>query len=328
MLQVPEADPIEPLQLLVQIKALKEKGFRIGWRLRLSGSELPVVFEHCDFLQVMTREFDGLQLSDIVTKARAATRPGAQALELIASDIATGDDFQLCFRAGFDFFQGPFVTSRENWHPPKSELDRTQVIQILNRLRSGAQSNELANALKRDPVLTYKMLRYVNAPAMGLRKTITEIEQALVILGRDQLYRWLSLLLFDVKSAGFAERALFEQALVRARLMEQIALRCGLPAALAEQLFLTGLFSLLDQMMGQTISQILEKVAVADKVREALLGDQGLFAPFLRLGKACESGQPEEIALLAAACNVDPNTVNQELINALTWANAVGEIGT
>jgi EAL and modified HD-GYP domain-containing signal transduction protein len=274
----------------------------------------------------MIPEFDGLELRDIVHQMRAQCRSGSDDLLLIASDVPTFDDFQLCYRAGFDFFQGPFVSSRENWHPPKSDIDRAKVIQILNRLRGGAQTSELADALRRDPVLTYKMLRYINAPAMGLRKQITEIEQALVLLGHDKLYRWLSLLLYDVKGAGYAEHTLFEQALVRARLMEQISLRAAMTASVADQLFLTGLFSLLDQMLGLPTEQILAKVAVTATVRDALLYRKGPFAPFLALGVACETSGSEEIGVLAGECGVDEATVNDELVHALTWASEIGEL--
>jgi EAL and modified HD-GYP domain-containing signal transduction protein len=326
MLVVPPAVQIDPVQLRVQIDGLQERGFQVGWRWQLERATTAVALEACDFVQVLTSAFDGLQLSDFTAQGRSHPRTGREPLKFIASDIATADDFQLCYRAGFDYFQGPFVTSRENWHPPKSDIDRAKVILILNRLRSGAQTSELAKALRCDPVLTYKMLRYINSPAMGLRKQITEIEQALVLLGQDKLYRWLSLLLYDVKGAGYAEHALFEQALVRARLMEQLALRSGLASPLADQLFLTGLFSLLDKMLGLPTEQILAKVAVTNTVRDALLHARGPFFPYLQLGVACEAGAPEEIAGFAARCGLEPGGVNHELICALTWANEIGEL--
>jgi EAL and modified HD-GYP domain-containing signal transduction protein len=326
MLDVPPQSQLDPMQMTVQVEGLREKGFRVGWRLRPGATETAAAFATCDFIQVITPELNGLELSDIVAQARSHSRPARDELRLIASDVATFDEFQLCFRAGFDYFQGPFVSSRENWHPPKSDIDRTKVIRILNRLRAGAQTAELAEALRRDPVLTYKMLRYINSPAMGLRKKITEIEQALVLLGQDKLYRWLSLLLYDVKGAGYAEHALFEQALIRARLMEQLALCRSMPSSVADQLFMTGLFSLLDQMLGLPTEQILAKVAVTDTVRDALLHRKGPFAALLGLSIACEASAPEEIAILAQACELDPDAVNHELIRALIWANEVGEL--
>lgn len=308
-----------------QVAELRELGYKVGARLHPGSFPMAESSGPYDFFRVQTGDFDGLQLAELVATVKERSLDQNAATLMIASGIATFDDFQLCFRGGFDLFQGAFIASRENWHPPKSEINRAKVIQILNRLRAGAQTDELAGALRQDAILTYKMLRYVNAPAMGLRTHITEVEQALVLLGRDKFYRWLSLLLFEVKGAGYAERTLFEQALVRARMMEQIAQNTSMPQALAEQLFMTGLFSLLPPMLGQPIEEIIAKVAVAAPVREALLTGGGPFGTFLQLAIACEKGESERVAELADNCALDLVFVNREQIGALAWANEVTE---
>ena len=314
----------DPEALAPRLAAARDRGFRLGWRIRPTTTIPGTLLAACDFAQILTPDFDGLQLADLVRRLRALPRPaGAPALELIASDIGAFDDFHVCFRAGFDYFQGPFITSRENWHPPKSEIDRTHVIQLLNKVRGGADNNELADSTRLDPVLTFKLLRYINSPAIGLQKEITAIDQGLVVLGREKFYRWLSLLLFDVRRAGFTERALVEQALVRARLMERLG---GSTHINPDHGFLTGLFSLLDEILGQPLEQVLSQVAVPDEVRQALLVRQGPLAPLLTLAIASETGDPEEIAALAGTAGVSPELVNRNLLGSLVWAQEVAQI--
>lgn len=327
MLDLPEDAARDPAALTAQLASVIARGFRIGCRIRpqLVGV-LAEVAAACDFMQVLATDFDGIEIASLVSRAKVLPRSAPAPLEILASDINTFDDFQLCFRAGFDFFQGPFVTSREHWHPPKSELDRANVIHLLNELRGGAENAVLATLMRQDPVLSYKMLRYINSPAMGLRQKVTALDQALVILGREKFYRWLSLLLFDVRGAGFGERALIEQALVRARLMERLGCESQVGGLDSDLLFLTGLFSLLDQMMGQPIEVVLSKVTVPEEVQNAVLAHTGPFAPFLLLGVACESGGLGDIANLASQCAVDAEIVNRELLAALIWAQEVGEM--
>lgn len=298
---------------------LRRAGFRVGWRLRSLDSIEAVSRFQWDVIEVTASEFDGLELAEIATRVRQFSRVP----KLLACELASYDDFQLCFRAGYDYFQGPFVLDRENWHAPKSDLDRTRVILVLNRLRAGAENPELAATIRLDPVLAYKLLRYINSPAMGLARVIDQIDQALTVLGRDRFYRWLSLLLFDVKNAGFRERALFEQALVRARFMEELSSFCDSPDLVSEHLFMTGLFSLLDCMMGEPLDRILSKVVVPKAVEAALLTRTGPFAPFLALAIVCESGDSEEIARAASACGVDAEVVNLQLVAALGWVQGV-----
>lgn len=302
---------------------LAARGFRLGWRMRPGAPVVPELLARCHFVQVLTPGFDGLQIAALLGQLRAlpAIDGGRQ---LLASDLASYDDFSLCFRAGFDHFQGPFITSRERWTPPKGDVDRTRVIQLLNQARAGAETAALAGGLRQDPVLTYKLLRYINSPAIGLQKAVTTLDQGLLVLGREKFYRWLSLLLFDMKRSGFAERSLIEQALVRARLMETVGQ--GLPGINADHLFLTGMFSLLDELLGQPIEQVVAQVAVPDAVRDALLRRQGPLAPFLSLAVASETGDPDDIREQAEHCGVSADQVNRELLGALVWANEIGEL--
>lgn len=323
LLDPPADAPLDAEALGATMARLRGRGFRLGWRVRAGGPLVPALLARCQFVQVLTPGFDGLQIAALLAQLRELPADDA-GRELIASDLATHDDFGLCFRAGFDYFQGPFITSREQWTPPKGEVDRTHVIQLLNQARAGAETADLVAGLRQDPVLTYKLLRYINSPAIGLQKAITTLDQGLVVLGREKFYRWLSLLLFDMKRSGYAERGLIEQALVRARLMERLGQ--GIAGVNADHLFLTGMFSLLDELLDQPIEQVLAKVAVPDAVRLALLTRQGPLAPFLSLAVASESGDADDIREQAAHCGVSAAAINRELLGALVWANEIGEL--
>ncbi|MGA2550655.1 MAG: HDOD domain-containing protein [Burkholderiaceae bacterium] len=309
------------------IDVARQAGFRIGWYHTAAGPIAPDVLALVDFLQVRSGDFDGLQLVEIVRWATKARGANANRLQFVASGVTTLDEFRLCFQAGYDYFQGPFVNNREQWHPPKSEVDRMRVIRILNEFQAGAETGQLGALIRQDAVLSYKLLRYINSPAMGLAKQIAHIEQGLALLGRGPFYRWLSLLLFDFKGAGFAERVLFEQALVRARLMEQIAVHSECSGLNPDHLFMVGLFSLLDQMLQMPTIAVLEKISVPEDVRKALIERSGPLAPFLGLSLICETGDPDEMALLASACRVNLATVNVELMRAVSWAQNVATLG-
>lgn len=305
------------------IASLVGAGFQVAWKLRSFSESLLPVLARCHLIQIETPEFDGLQLKELSRKLKGLNRPkGMAPVRLIARDVQELDDFQHCFRAGFDFFHGPFVTSRKSWNVPKSDVDRTRVLQILNRLRGGADYSILAAALRTEPVLTYRLLRYANSAAMGLQRQVGAIDQALLVIGADKLHRWLSLLLFDMKDRGFAERALVEQALVRARTMETL----GAKTLNSEFAFLTGLLSLLDKLLGRPIADVLPQISVPEDVKRALIDQTGPYALLLDLAKMCEQGDQRLIAEAAARCGLDAGLVNAQLIASLNWANEVAAI--
>lgn len=306
-----------------RIHVARSRGFRIGYQLRPEVS-VEAVVPLCDFIQISTPAYNGLEIADWVRHLRKLET--VSPLSLIAADIESLDDFHVCFRAGFDYFNGPFVNSRENWHPPRGSVERARIMQVLSQLRSGVENTELAGSIRQDAVVTYKLLRYINSPVNGLANEVTTIEQCLLLLGRDRFYRWLSLLLFDVQKAGFVERMLIEQALVRASLMERTGRRAGTAGADLDQLFLTGLFSLLDKLLDQPLAETLASVRMPQAVSDALLARRGPLTPFLTLAIACENGIQEEIAAGAAACRLDAAGVNHDSMSALIWANEMSEI--
>lgn len=309
-------------RLFERILAAKELGFLIGMQRR-PDAPMETMLSLCDFVQISTPDFNGLEIAELVRRLRKLM--GSGTISIIAGDIQSLDDFQVCFRAGCDYFHGPFVERREQWHPPKGNVDRGRITQVLHQLRNGVENGILASTLRQDAVVTYKLLRYINSPANGLTSKINSVEQCLLLLGRERFYRWLSLLLFDVQKPGFTERVLTEQALVRASLMERIGGRINRPDAKPDLLFLTGLFSLLDQFLGRPMAEILTSVAVPTEVSNALINNTGPLAPFLALGIACEQQADVEIARYAEACGVDAALVNQDMMAALIWANEVSE---
>jgi EAL and modified HD-GYP domain-containing signal transduction protein len=313
------AESISPESVLEQFAHLRERGLHYGLSLMAADESRIALYAAADFVQVNAAAFDGVDLRALPGRLRALRPAQLPPLVLVASQLQTYDDFQLVFQSGFDYFQGPFVSSRENWHPPTSEINRMRVLELLNLVRRGAEFDVISETLKTEPVLTFKLLRYINSPGMGLQRPATTIAQALLVLGHEKFYRWLSLLLFDIRTPGYRERILTEQALTRGRFMEYISGQGAIPPD-ADQLFLCGLFSLLDQFMGIPLPEILAKVNLPEPVCAALLGRPSPLQVALRLALATEADDPQAIAVEAAACNLDSVAISEASLRALEWA--------
>ncbi|MBU1690319.1 MAG: HDOD domain-containing protein [Gammaproteobacteria bacterium] len=311
---IAEIDLDEMRANLAHIEAL---GFKQGWSINRPHPEYTEFLNKADFIEIDPAGLDGIQLKAMISDLRAANAEQ----KLIACRLQTSDDFQYCFENGFNYFMGPFVSSRENWHPAKSDVNFMQVFQALEMIRSGAEFDAIADCLRTDPILTFKLLRYINSPGIGLQQKINEIQQALLLLGRDRFYRWLSLLLFDSTKPGYHENVLREQALTRGRFMEMLAGKGRVPAN-ANQLFLTGLFSLMNVMLGQSIDDVLKQVALPEAVASALRSEASAMHDALTLAITVESGIGD-MAAAAAQCDVDATEVAAMLIDALAWSQQI-----
>ena len=323
----PARQALDSETIVLHLNSLRQAGFACGWLIRKSQltehpNLLTLAASTADFVQIQTADFDGMEIK-LLLKSLAAERPSdLPKIRLIANELNSYDEFNLCFQGGFDYFLGKFVTSRENWHPPKSEINRLRVIETLNLLRSGAEFDQIATQLKLDPVLTFKLLRYLNSPAMGLQSPVTTMEKALIVLGRENFYRWLSLLLFDIKAPGYRERIVTEQALARGYFLESMAGQGRVPAQ-KDHLFILGLFSMLELLMGQPMSAILAQTRLPEPVHAALLEQPGAYRDALLLAIAAEGLSPDECEQQSEICGLSAIQVSLYAVEALTWANEV-----
>ncbi len=301
--------------ILPRLHDLRALGFRIGLA---NYRESPEMQPLLDLAEYMLIDVSDRPLPDITTEINAISR-NAFSKKLVAQDIESLEMLQVCKKLPFTYFQGSFVTSREKWDKPRVDTGRLKVLEIMNLVRRNAETAEIAALFRQDPVLSYKILRYINSPAGGLSKPASTLEHALLILGQQQLYRWLTLLLFVSGSVEELDAALMENALVRARLTELLGAD-KMDASQKEDLFVTGMFSLLDVLLRVPMDQALENLKLPEAVTQALIAREGPFAPYLALATACEEFDAHKIASLSQLLNLDVDQVNINHIDALVWA--------
>lgn len=246
-------------------------------------------------------------------------------LELFATGIDTLDEHHLCHQWHFAFFHGRFAET----HLPTREASggdphKVLLLNILRLVQGEAETAEIAEAMKQDPLLAFRILRYLNSPALGLRHRIDSLAQALVILGRQRMARWLSVLLFSVREPNFGDWLMVEGALTRGRLMEELGKRL-MPGQATDPLFLTGIFSSLDRLLRRPLAEILDDMPLADDVRAALLERSGPYAPLLAVAEAGEDYNLPRMEETAKAAGLDPADVNHALLAATAWASEVTE---
>jgi EAL and modified HD-GYP domain-containing signal transduction protein len=254
-----------------------------------------------------------------ITVQIAAVSKVAAGKRFVATGVQTLEAFHMCHKLQFALFMGPFITRRETLDNPTMGPSRAKVLDLMNRVRTGAEQPELAAQFRHDPALSVRLLRYVNSPGMGLMNKIGGIEQALMVMGQDKLYRWLTLILFTGGKAQELDQAVLENALVRGRMAEQLAGR-ALFAKARDEIFVAGLFSLLDVVMGMPMEQVLKQISLPAEITEAIISQRGPYAPYLALAIACEQDDQSSIEALAKQIGREVDDINAVHMDALLWA--------
>ena len=297
-----------------RLKQVAAAGFQIALDDFVYTPELEPLLSFVSYVRVDVAQCNAMQLGEQV--AEVQKHPS---VILLAKNVQTDEDFEACRRLGFHQYQGYYFTQMQPALPPRLNSDRVRVMELLNLVMNHADISAMEEVFKRDATLSYKLLRYINSPGCGLPQQLRSIAHALVMLGHDQLYRWLTLLLFTSGKLDARSQALLKNAMVRARLTERLG-RKALPQELQEGLFIAGIFSLLDVLLNLPMEQALAQLNLPEPLLQALIRHEGPYAPFLQLAVACEQWDQDKMAELAAACGLDVHEVNLAHVQAMIWA--------
>jgi c-di-GMP-related signal transduction protein len=259
--------------------------------------------------------------TDVGDQARTYAAAKHSALRMVGRPVGTWADFDACAALGLDAFVGKLHLTPRPGSPVKG-MNPTQhvILQLMQMVQATEDVAKLESALKRDPALTYKLLRYINTAGFGAGREVQSLRQAISLLGYAPLYRWLVLLLATASASGYSP-VLMETAVVRGRLAELLGQKT-LGKSAAEHLFVAGMFSLLDRLLGLSMKEVLDTIQLPDEVVKALTKREGSYGPYLALAEACELNS-NLVASLAAALALTPSEVNAAHLSALAWAQSV-----
>lgn len=193
------------------------------------------------------------------------------------------------------------------------------IVELIRRVDAEEPIEKLEATLKRDPPLAFKLLRYINSPAFGLRVEVSSFRHAIMLLGYQRLKRWLALLLVTASKEINLKPVMFA-AVRRGLLMEALACGSG-DEEMRGELFICGVFSLLDRMFQQPFAQLLDSIPVAERVQQAIVDSSGPFHPYLEIVRAAESESMFDLRDAADSLMMSVGEINRAQLRALLAAS-------
>ena len=305
--------------VLRRCRELRAEGFSIALDdFAVDSTTLPLL-EVADIVKI-----DLLQHN--VSTLEAAVRTFRRwPVRLLAEKVDSEQMARYCMELGFELFQGYYFARPSVLRERRQEASAAPMIRLLELLLHDAEIKELEKVFKQHPDLTYRLLRLVNSAASGLSSRISSVTQALLLVGRRELQRWLQLLLFTTDSKVPYPSPLLQTAATRARMMENLAVQ-EVPGnrALHDKAFMTGLLSLADVLLGWSREEVVFQLGVAEDVAQALQTESGLLGQLLKISCWVEANdRASALALLHELENVDLTRLNRAHMDALAWVNEI-----
>lgn len=239
----------------------------------------------------------------------------------LAEKLETLEDYELAKSMGFSLFQGfffskPRIVNAATTLAPNLLL-RLQLVKLA--FDPNVNYRKIAEIIKHDTALTYRLFRVVNSVFFGLDYKVSNIRQALSILGMDEIKKWITLISLS-QIGNNKPSELITMSLIRGRSMELIAPKAGL-ASRAEDMFIVGLMSLMDAITDTSMQEIILLTSISPSIAEPLLYGTGIIGDILTSIIHYENSRWAKAQELAAKYCVSLNDISKAYLQAIEWSN-------
>jgi EAL and modified HD-GYP domain-containing signal transduction protein len=314
---------IEPdNEVIAACRKLKDAGYKLAMDDFVLSSMGSPFLEIADIVKV---DFCGMPPDD---RRRIADDLARRNIAALAEKVETVEDFDAAVAAGYAFFQGYFFSKPVIRTGSRITSNRLNNFRLLHEVSKPDFSyDQMEDILKQDVALTYHLLKYINSVWFSLRHEVTGVKHALVLLGPGEVRKWAALMsLRNLSNDKPSE--LFLRSITRARMGESLAPHIGLKTH-ASDLFLMGMFSLIDGLLDMPMAEILPKLPLARPVSQALLGQPGDYLAAKDAIVAYEKGNWDMFTATSKDLRLNTQVMPALFSDSLRWAtDALGSIST
>ncbi len=292
-------------KLIAGIRRFIDAGYRMALDDFIYSPEYDPILEMVHIVKL-----DLLQLSDQqLVQHIELLKPFS--VTLLAEKIETQEVFNRCKALGFKLFQGYFLCRPQIVEGRKLSSSEVVMVELMSLLADpDVTTYAIGQIVKKDPQLTFKIIRIVNSSLFNLIRKIDSIEEAVVLLGVQEIKRWCALIAFSGETAKPDE--LTRHTLIRARMCEQLA--NASPKLSGSSAFMMGVFAGLDALLDTPREEILQQVILNDDIQRAIQYGEGDYGKLLTTVDSFITGDWNS---LPDACSVQQ--LNKAYQDSLSW---------
>lgn len=238
-------------------------------------------------------------------------------VQLIAGNISTQEEFEkLKEKGGYAFYEGEFyrmpVTKGDTTVSPL-KINYIELLNIVNE--DSFDLTDAADIIGRDTALVISLLEMANH--MAINSEITSIRHAAAMLGQRELKKWITVAVTKELCQN-KPNEITRLSLLRAKFAENLAPVLNM-AMKSQELFLMGLFSVLDLILNKTMEEALSMLKVSKDIQDALIHGTGNFAMVYDFMKQYENANWQEISRIMIIHNIETDQVSNAYRKALEW---------
>jgi c-di-GMP-related signal transduction protein len=303
-------------EVLAVCRELSAEGYRIALDDFIYDKSLEPLIKIADIIKIDFR------LTPVDTIRKTLQRLAKHKVKLLAEKVETSEEFEKAAKLGFSYFQGYFFNKPEKILIKELAVAQITLYNLLAEVTKETTTiDKLYEIISRDVGISYKLLRFINSAYFYRLQEVKTVKHAMAYLGEEELRRFVILMILS-DLASVKPNELVRLSLVRAKFCELLALQSQFKSSSSE-LFLMGLFSLLDSILDTEMNAIMDKLPIADEIKDALSLGSGDFMPFLRAIIAYERAEISSCTDAVNQINVDMKLLPEIYFESLKYANAL-----
>ena len=300
-------------EVISACRRLKEGGYMIALDDYGVGDPRQPLLDFAVFVKVDLRATALNPCAEMVRKLGASHR-------MLAEKVETREEFNAARQIGFSHFQGYFFRVPEivsTTDIPSNKLNYLRMLQAVQE--PDLDLRKIEKLIKSEVSICYRLLRYLNSAAFSFGNEIRSIRHALTMLGGIEIRRWVQLVAALGVTQGKSPETVFT-ALVRGRFCELLANK--VPHG-GSDLFLMGLFSLIDSILQMPMASIIDKISIDQAIKDVILGRHSHLRTIYRLMLAQESGEWPAAAELCKLLHLSTEECAEAYWKAVQWAREI-----
>jgi c-di-GMP-related signal transduction protein len=306
---------VEPKpEIIESCMILKNKGYNIALDDFVYSRKMNKLLELCDIVKIDVRYTPQEKVEEMVSALKSYR------CRLLAEKVETYADFARAHAMGFNYFQGYFFSRPEMMKNKDFTTSQITMIRLLAQINTAEfDVAALGELVGHDVSLSYKLFNYLNSAYFGRLQPITSIKQAISYLGENGFRLFVSL----IATSLLAEKkpdALVKTAVIRARFLYLVGLELKTDP---NEMFLLGLFSLIDAMLDRDMREILQQLPLTADIVSALLEHSGKLYVFLRLIETYETGNWIAFHYAHKRSGIESGKLLDFYVEAIAWAESL-----
>jgi len=313
-------EDVEPIPDVIDAcHEMAQKGYRIALDDFLFKPQIEPLAAMADIIKCDLRATPADELETLTR------RLSGYKARLLAEKVETHEEFEGAVDLGFELFQGYFFSRPQILSGKDISSNSMHLLQIMAEAnKDTVDFNELEKLITRDVAIPYKLLRYINSAYFRRANNISSIKQAITLLGENGTRRFISLIAMT-RLAPNKPNELIRLSIIRARFCETLG-TLGRSAVDPSNLFMLGLFSLIDAILDNPMEGLMERLPLSEEIGQALVSGTGPLNDYLETVKSYEKRDWDAISRFSAHFGLDEKALPRHYMEALAWADEFVEI--